>query len=297
MTIKWKQSKKVPTKCKNFDGWVTKIMVGRVCDKCSKEEEAFWGTVKASRERRGEETDYCYECSQKGRSMPKGSADKKWKHGKTHNGYTRITVDGKRVLEHTWVMESYLGRKLQKGETTHHIDMDKGNNTPSNLYLFESQADHQSCHVSMERCGYEMLGSYVWFDWENKAYTLTPQPMHLVYEPMLPLLKLHKQRYWVYRKKGDTQWSFHHVLVAETALGRKLYRDERVHHVDGDKYNNSIGNLCVMTKADHHRCHCALQRVVAELFASEIVQFQSGRYYVVPQVAKEQEHGTVALVV
>lgn len=96
--IKWKQSKKVPTKCKHYpDGLVTKIMVGRVCDKCGKEEEVYWDTVKKSRERRGKDTDYCYECSQIGRPMPKGCSDKKWKHGLTHNGYVRV-ADSCRII-------------------------------------------------------------------------------------------------------------------------------------------------------------------------------------------------------
>jgi len=46
-----------------------------------------------------------------------------------------------------------------------------------------------------------------------------------------------------------------HRVVAEEMLGRKLLQEEIVHHKDGDKWNNSIDNLEVMTQAAHARLH------------------------------------------
>jgi len=46
-----------------------------------------------------------------------------------------------------------------------------------------------------------------------------------------------------------------HVLVMEQHLGRYLTREECVHHVDGDKKNNSLENLQVMLRSDHARLH------------------------------------------
>ena len=60
----------------------------------------------------------------------------------TNYGYRRITVNGKRVLEHRYVMERHLGRKLKRKERIHHIDGDKLNNNISNLILCSSQAEH-----------------------------------------------------------------------------------------------------------------------------------------------------------
>lgn len=47
-----------------------------------------------------------------------------------------------------------------------------------------------------------------------------------------------------------------HVLIAEEQLGRYLFPEEVVHHIDGDKTNNDPTNLMVFhTKADHTSFH------------------------------------------
>lgn len=47
-----------------------------------------------------------------------------------------------------------------------------------------------------------------------------------------------------------------HILMAEIKLGRLLKKGEVVHHIDEDKYNNSLDNLMVFkTLADHTAFH------------------------------------------
>ena len=46
-----------------------------------------------------------------------------------------------------------------------------------------------------------------------------------------------------------------HRLVMEQYLKRKLNKNEIVHHKDGDKSNNNIDNLEVMSLSDHSRLH------------------------------------------
>lgn len=60
-------------------------------------------------------------------------------------------------------------------------------------------------------------------------------------------------------------YPLHRVLV-ENDLGRLLTPSETVHHRDGDKENNTLGNLGVMSRSEHARLH-ARQR------AQEPVQY------------------------
>lgn len=55
-----------------------------------------------------------------------------------------------------------------------------------------------------------------------------------------------------YNKKGNAK---QHVLIMENYLGRRLNKNEVVHHIDGNKKNNDISNLKLMTRAEHSRFH------------------------------------------
>lgn len=48
---------------------------------------------------------------------------------------------------------------------------------------------------------------------------------------------------------------YEHRLIVEAHIGRYLTRNEEVHHIDGNKSNNNIDNLRVMTKASHRTLH------------------------------------------
>lgn len=54
------------------------------------------------------------------------------------------------VHTHRVVAEQILGRPLRKGEVVHHIDGDKRNNSPENLRIFESQAEHARFHKDLD---------------------------------------------------------------------------------------------------------------------------------------------------
>lgn len=46
-----------------------------------------------------------------------------------------------------------------------------------------------------------------------------------------------------------------HRFIMETLLGRKLSRNEEIHHIDGNCLNNDIKNLCIMSPREHARIH------------------------------------------
>lgn len=50
---------------------------------------------------------------------------------------------------------------------------------------------------------------------------------------------------------------FEHRLVMEQKLGRKLTREEVVHHIDHDRKNNDPDNLMLMANAREHRLYHA----------------------------------------
>lgn len=55
--------------------------------------------------------------------------------------------------------------------------------------------------------------------------------------------------------RGKNKGRSAHVLMMEQRLGRKLYQDECVHHIDRNRANNSIDNLALVTRAGHARLH------------------------------------------
>lgn len=46
-----------------------------------------------------------------------------------------------------------------------------------------------------------------------------------------------------------------HRALMEAYIGRKLMPWELVHHDDGDKHNNELSNLSIITRADHIQFH------------------------------------------
>lgn len=54
------------------------------------------------------------------------------------------------VYEHLLVAEKMLKRELKEGEVVHHKDRNRSNNSPENLMVFKTKADHTAYHNGME---------------------------------------------------------------------------------------------------------------------------------------------------
>jgi hypothetical protein len=59
---------------------------------------------------------------------------------------------------------------------------------------------------------------------------------------------------------GGAGWRFEHRAIVERKIGRRLDRNEHVHHKNGDTLDNRIENLELLTHSEHSRRHSALYR-------------------------------------
>ena len=67
---------------------------------------------------------------------------------------------------------------------------------------------------------------------------------------------------------------FEHIENAEKKLGRKVQKGEIVHHINGDKKDNSLNNLYICKdKKEHKTLHHNLEKLAMELFKRGIIKF------------------------
>jgi len=268
------------------------------CEECGVKKESRLDVVKKGRLNRNNEIDLCLSCSQLLKysgKRPRGEKNKNFKHGLHNGGYRLLTVDnGRKCFEHQYVMEQHLGRKLNKEERIHHIDFNKINNEIFNLYLFNLNGDHSRCHHQTEKIGYDLFGEKIWFDRVNKKYVLNETVSFLDHNEynlnVNKLYKIHYKRtnsyYYKYAYKNNNgKWitKNYHVALMELKIGRKLFINECVHHIDGDTLNNYINNLLLLTRSEHTSSHISLQNCVADLYKQDIVGFNrsNGQYFVI----------------
>jgi HNH endonuclease len=69
---------------------------------------------------------------------------------KPKHKYKTIKIDGKYIRLHRYIMEKYLGRKLESWEHVHHINDDSNDNRIENLKLV-SNSEHQKLEYQFRK--------------------------------------------------------------------------------------------------------------------------------------------------
>lgn len=80
---------------------------------------------------------------------------------------------------------------------------------------------------------------------------------------------------------GKRKWV--HKMVVEQRIGRKLSKTEKVHHIDGNKLNNSYDNLYLCSDRRHHGLvHASLEQIAFELYQQNVIGFNhaTGEYFI-----------------
>lgn len=81
-----------------------------------------------------------------------------------------------------------------------------------------------------------------------------------------------------YKRRSDGYWGYttdkNHRKIIENFIGRKLLSSERVHHIDGDKQNNDISNLCLLSsEREHAVLHKQLESIAFQLLKQGFISF------------------------
>lgn len=162
----------------------------------------------------------CEKSLSKGRFFKNGYICVKSNHSKNYDGY---------YYEHILIMENHINRFLEKHEIVHHKDGNRANNALDNLQLM-SKSEHAKLHFPCSGVvsNYYQLPNGMSFE---RGYIRIWNPSH----PMA-------------RKNG---YVFAHRLVMSEYIGRYLTKSEIVHHKNGNRQDNRIENLELLSKTEH----------------------------------------------
>lgn len=90
------------------------------------------------------------------------------------------------------------------------------------------------------------------------------------------IVGVHKNKYRKIKLK-DHSWKYYHIHLIEKKLGRRLKKNEVVHHIDFDGTNNNLNNLIVLDKKEHMHLHnVKMNNLIHELYENGIIRFDKG---------------------
>lgn len=77
----------------------------------------------------------------------------------------------KYVLQHRLIAELMTGKKLEDKQLVHHVDDDRTNNQPNNLFICENISHHRKVHSQLESIAFELVKKgVIQFDHNKGTY-------------------------------------------------------------------------------------------------------------------------------
>ena len=100
--------------------------------------------------------------------------------------------------------------------------------------------------------------------WKSKEYRSMQQRCRRPRKDRIVCNSYYKTHNPSHPRSDRDGYVFEHIPIAERKIGRALIKNEVVHHIDGDGWNNSPDNLVVITKKEH-MIHHAPERDVRKV--------------------------------
>lgn len=74
--------------------------------------------------------------------------------------------------------------------------------------------------------------------------------------------------------KSDNQgYVYEHTLVVEKQIHRHLKKNEEIHHINMNKKDNDIDNLCLCNHKTHIKIHRSIEKLIPFLLDKKIIYF------------------------
>lgn len=74
--------------------------------------------------------------------------------------------------------------------------------------------------------------------------------------------------------RADMQgYVYEHTLIMEQKLKREILKEEEIHHINLNKKDNDINNLCLCSHKEHIKIHRSIEKLIPYLLNNKIIYF------------------------